>query len=177
MVNNRHLISSLPFQQPPKQVQAAHIWRTISTTTLWTLWKTSCRRLYDLATIVLLDVLSEIWDNLLAIVRGQYDTMHGSSKNINKRRKKLLQAMENVAAIHPIFSMVALELSTSLDLIRLLCQCTYNIVSLQPNVHCSLRAFLLILQKKIFSEKRCKTKLERLYSDWRSWKILQIGNY
>ena len=38
----------------------------------------------------ILDVLIEIWKNLLAGVCGQHDNMHGSPETVNKRRKKLL---------------------------------------------------------------------------------------
>ena len=42
------------------------------------------------ADIHLSDVLLEIWENLLAVIRGQYDNMQGSRDTVNKRRKKLL---------------------------------------------------------------------------------------
>ena len=86
-IHNRRLILVSPFQQPQKQVRSIQIWRTITTITLWALWKCRCTRLYDAAYIHLSDVLLEIWENLLEVVRGQYDNMHGSPKTVNKRRK------------------------------------------------------------------------------------------
>ena len=74
-IANRHLISVCPFQQPRKQMRAAQVWKTVSTVTLWTLWKYQCKRRYDSITPLLSDILLELWDNLLAIVRGQYDNM------------------------------------------------------------------------------------------------------
>ena len=46
------------------------------------------------------DVLLEIWENLVAVVRGQYDNMHGSPETVNKRKKKLLHLWKKL----PLFS-------------------------------------------------------------------------
>ena len=61
----------------------------MTTITLWALWKCRCNRLYHTADIHLSDVFLEIWENLLVVVRGQYDNMQGSLDTVNKRRKKL----------------------------------------------------------------------------------------
>ena len=73
MVQNRRLILVSPFQQPRKQVRSAQIWKTMTTITLWALWKCRCNRRYDAIYQCLSDVLREIWENLVAVVRGQYD--------------------------------------------------------------------------------------------------------
>ena len=70
MVHNRILILVSPFQQPRKQVWSVQIWKTMTTITLWALWKCRCNRRYDATYQCLLDVLHEIWENLVAIVRG-----------------------------------------------------------------------------------------------------------
>ena len=70
MVHNRRLILVSPFQQPRKQVRSVQVWKTVTMVTLWALWKCRCNRLYDVANLRLLDVLLEIWENLLAVVRG-----------------------------------------------------------------------------------------------------------
>ena len=62
----------------------------MTTITLWALWKCRCNQLYDATNLGLSYVLLEIWEKLLAVVRGQYDNMDGSPENHNKRRKKLL---------------------------------------------------------------------------------------
>ena len=90
-VINRHLISVSPFQQPRKQMHATQVWKTVSTARLWTLWKYQCKRRYDSIAPLLSDILLELWDNLLAVVRGQYDNMSVPSKVVLKKRKKLLQ--------------------------------------------------------------------------------------
>ena len=46
-VINQHLILVPPFQQPRKQLYATHVWKTVSTVTLWILWKYHCKRRYD----------------------------------------------------------------------------------------------------------------------------------
>ena len=69
-IHNRILILVSPFQQPRKQVRSVQIWKTVTSVTLWALWKCRCNRLYDVANLRLLDVLLEIWENLLAVVRG-----------------------------------------------------------------------------------------------------------
>ena len=89
-VINRHLISVSLFQQPRKQMCVAHVWKTVSTITLWTLWKYRCKRRYDSIIPLLSDILPELWESLLAVVRGQYDNMSGSSEVVLKKRKKLL---------------------------------------------------------------------------------------
>ena len=86
-IHNRRLILVSPFQQPRKQVRLVQIWKTVTTTMLWVLWKYRCNRLYDTVDIYLSDVLLEIWGNLLAVVCGQYDNMQGSPCTMNKRRK------------------------------------------------------------------------------------------
>ena len=90
-VINRHLITVSPFQQPRKQMRATHVWKIVSTITLWILWKYRCKRRYDSIIPLLSDILPELWGSLLAVVRGQYDNMPGSSEVVLKNRKKLLQ--------------------------------------------------------------------------------------
>ena len=75
---------------PFQQVGSAPVWKTVITITLWALWKCRCNRLYDVTDQRLSDVLLEIWENLLALVHGQYNNMRGSPETVNKRRKKLL---------------------------------------------------------------------------------------
>ena len=77
-VHNRRLILVSPFQQPRMQMQPCQIWKTVTTITLWALWKYWCNRLYDAVDIHLSNVLFEIWENLLAIINGQYDNTQGS---------------------------------------------------------------------------------------------------
>ena len=72
-------------------IYPTQIWKTVSTVTLWTLWKYRCKRRYDSIVPLLSDILLELWDNLLAVVRGQYDNMSGPSEVVLKKRKKLLQ--------------------------------------------------------------------------------------
>ena len=55
----------------------------MTTITLWALWKCRCNRRYDVIYQCLSDVLREIWENLVAVVRGQYDNMHGSPETVN----------------------------------------------------------------------------------------------
>ena len=100
MVQNRRLILVSPFQQPRKQVRSAQIWKTMTTITLWALWKCRCNRRYDAIYQCLSDVLREIWENLVAVVRGQYDNMQGSPETVNKRKKKLLHLWKKL----PLFS-------------------------------------------------------------------------
>ena len=91
IVHNRILILVSPFQQPGKQVRSIQVWKTMTMVMLWALWKCRCNRLNDATDLHLSDVLVEIWENLLTVVHGQYDNMHGSLENVNKRRKKVLQ--------------------------------------------------------------------------------------
>ena len=84
------LISISLFQQPQKQVRSVEVWKTVTTVTLWVLWKCRRSRLYDATNLGPSDVLLEIWEKLLAVVCGQYDNIHGSLENVNKRRKKIL---------------------------------------------------------------------------------------
>ena len=80
MVHNRRLILVSPFQQPRKHMRSIHIWKTVTTVTLWVLWKCRCSRLYDATNLGSLDVLLEIWETLLTVVCGHYDNMYGSPK-------------------------------------------------------------------------------------------------
>ena len=100
-VHNRRLISVTPFQQPRKQMRSVQIWKTVTTITLWVLWKCRCSRLYDAAKFGIPEVLFEIWETLLTVVRGQYDNMSGSPENILKKRMKLLHLWRKV----PLFVM------------------------------------------------------------------------
>ena len=70
-------------------MNCVQILKTVSTIILWVLWKYRCNRLYDGVDIHLSDVLFELWENLLAVVRGQYDNMQGSPDTVNKKRKKV----------------------------------------------------------------------------------------
>ena len=97
LVHNRRLILVSPFPQPWKQVWSAQVWKTMTTITLWALW---CNRLYDVVDQCLLDVLLEIWENLLVVVHNQYDNMQGSPEIVNKRRKKLLHLWKKL----PLFT-------------------------------------------------------------------------
>ena len=87
---NRRLILVNPFQQPQKHVRSAQIWKTMTTIMLWALWKCRCNWRYNAIYQCLSDVLREIWENLVAVVRGQYENMQGSPETVNKRKKKLL---------------------------------------------------------------------------------------
>ena len=62
---NRHLISVSPSQQPWKQMRATHVWKTVSTITLWTLWKYRCKRQYNSIIPFLLDVFPELWESFI----------------------------------------------------------------------------------------------------------------
>ena len=93
---NRRLILVNPFQQPQKHVRSAQIWKTMTTIMLWALWKCRCNWLYDVADLRLSNVLLEIWENLLTVVHGQYDNMHGSPRTMNRTRKKLLHLWKNL---------------------------------------------------------------------------------
>ena len=53
--------------------------------------KYRCKKRYDSIVPLLSDILLELWYNLLAVVRGQYDNMSGPSEVVLKKRKKLLQ--------------------------------------------------------------------------------------
>ena len=107
----RHLVSISPFQQPRKKMHATHVWKTISTITLWILWKYCCKRRYDSIIPLPSDILLELWESLLAVVRGQYDNMSGSSEVVLKKRKKLLQ---EVASVYDLLSRTGLEISSPL---------------------------------------------------------------
>ena len=74
--------------------------KTMTTITLWALWKCRCNWRYDAIYQCLSDVLREIWENLVAVVRGQYDNMQGSPETVNKRKKKLLHIWKKL----PLFS-------------------------------------------------------------------------
>ena len=104
MVHNRRLILVSPFQQPQKQVRSAQVWKIVTTITLWALWKCRCNGLYDAADQRLLDVLLEIWENLLVVVRGQYDNMRGSpnSKNYEQEKKEAFALMEKVTPVYRV---------------------------------------------------------------------------
>ena len=99
-VRNRILILVSSFQQPRKQVWSIQIWKTVTTITLWALWKCWCNQRYDATYQCLSDVLREIWENLLAVVRGQYNNMQGSLAIVNKRKKKLLHLWKKL----PLFT-------------------------------------------------------------------------
>ena len=90
----------IPHQLPRKQVGSVEVWKPVTNVMLWAFWKCQCSRLYDAAYIHLSDVLLEIWENLLVVVRGQYDNMWGSPKTVNKRRKKLLHLWKKL----PLFT-------------------------------------------------------------------------
>ena len=80
-INNRILVLVSPFQQPRKHVWPIQIWKTMNTITLWH------NRLCDATNIHLSYVLLEIWENLLVVVRGQYDNMHGSIETWTREGK------------------------------------------------------------------------------------------
>ena len=56
--------------------------------TLWIIWKYRCKRQYDSITPRLSNILSDLWESLWAVVRGQYDIMHGFSEVVLKKRKR-----------------------------------------------------------------------------------------
>ena len=58
-----------------------------------------CNRLYDATCLRFSDVLLEVWENLLAVVCGQYDHMDGSLENVNKRKQKFLYYTENCPSL------------------------------------------------------------------------------
>ena len=61
--------------------------------TLWILRKYCCKTRYDSIIPPLSYILPELWESLLAVVRGQYDTTHGSSEIVLKKRKKYIVVM------------------------------------------------------------------------------------
>ena len=85
------MLCKMKFGDKSKQMRAAHVWKIVSTITLWILWKYRCKRLYDSISPLLSDILPELWGSLLVVVRGQYDNMSSSSEIVLKKRKKLLQ--------------------------------------------------------------------------------------
>ena len=116
-VINKHLSFVSPFQQPRKQMHATHVWKAICTVTLWILWKYRCKRRYNYSIIPLLsDILSELWESLLAVVCGQYDNMLGSSEVVLKKRKKILQLWRMLPSVHGLLSRTVLEISSPLVL-------------------------------------------------------------
>ena len=86
----------------------------MTTVTLWALWKCQCNRLYDAVDIRLSDVLLEIQENLLAVVRVQYDNMHGSPRDCEREKEKASSLMEKVAPVYSVNSRASMALSTSM---------------------------------------------------------------
>ena len=146
-----HLISVSPFQQPRKQMHATHVWKAICAVTLWILWKYRCKRWYNYSIIPLLsDILSELWESLLAVVCGQYDNMLGSSEVVLKKRKKILQLWRMLPSVHGLLSRTVLEISSPLVLAPII-SFVYNTLWLYI---CSIPTLFLILMKEIFWGKR-----------------------
>ena len=74
-VINKHLIIVSPFQQPRKQMHAAHVWKIVSIVTLWILWKYCRKRLYE----SIIPPLRYIVGNMEELIGG-CDNMLGSSE-------------------------------------------------------------------------------------------------
>ena len=105
-----------PFQQPRKQMRATHVWKIMSTITLWILWKYRFKRRHESIIPLLSDILPEFWGSLLALVLGQYNNMPGSSEVVLKKRKKIIAIMEEVAFVHSLFSRTVMEISSPMVL-------------------------------------------------------------
>ena len=111
----------------------------------WALWTYRCNQLYDAANIHLSYVLLEIWENLLAIIRGQYDNIHCSLEPVNKRRKNLLPLWKKL----PLFTMSTQEPQWHYRL-----PCTLSWISTNFNTfykvrYLVLRLFYIIVHKNL----------------------------
>ena len=73
--------------------------------TLWILWKYRCKRQYDSIIPLLSYILPELWENLLAVVFGQYDTIAW---------EKITAVMEEATVVHGLLSRTNLELPSPL---------------------------------------------------------------
>ena len=138
-VINRHLISVSPFQQPGKQMCATHVWKTVSKVTLWILWKYRCKRRYDSIISLLSDILPELWESLLDIVRGKYDNMSGSSEVVLKKRKKVLQLWRKL----PLFTVSSQGLVSKYHHLWPLPWSYFLYITFSNCTFCSLLAFFL----------------------------------
>ena len=138
-VINRHLISVSPFQQPGKQMCATHVWKTVSKVTLWILWKYRSKRRYDSIISLLSDILPELWESLLDIVRGKYDNMSGSSEVVLKKRKKVLQLWRKL----PLFTVSSQGLVSKYHHLWPLPWSYFLYITFSNCTFCSLLAFFL----------------------------------
>ena len=67
--------------------------------------------------IHLSDVLFETWENLLAVVCGNYDNMQVSPDAVNKKRKKLLHLWKKLPMFtnYNVNSRTSMAISTSIS--------------------------------------------------------------
>ena len=69
---------------PINSVQNGVLWETISSITLWVLWSSRCRRIFQQIQWNVVDVVKEIWLTVEHTLKGEYDAIKGDSDVLSK---------------------------------------------------------------------------------------------
>ena len=75
---------------PINSVQNGVVWEPICSITLWFLWASRCRRIFQQIQWNVVDVVKEIWLTLVHTLKGEYDAIKGDSDDIFRKDECIL---------------------------------------------------------------------------------------
>ena len=55
------------------------VWELLSTTTMWFLWTARCSKAFDNITVHPMEIVRNVWMQMVHTLRGQYDDIKGET--------------------------------------------------------------------------------------------------
>ena len=63
------------------------VWETISSVTLWVLWTSICRRIFQQIQWNVVEVVKETWVTLVHTLKAEYDAIKGDSNVVFRKQE------------------------------------------------------------------------------------------
>ena len=81
---------------PINSVQNGVVWETISSITLWVLWTSRRRRIFQQIQWNVVEVVKEIWVTLVHTLKGEYDAIKGDSDVVFRKQEVFKKRWERM---------------------------------------------------------------------------------
>ena len=78
-------------QSTPLNDKSQVVLELVSPITLWILWKQRCRRVFSNQTAHPTRLMQEIWSEIVATLKRQYDGLKGGSDGVERQRMAFIQ--------------------------------------------------------------------------------------
>ena len=78
-------------QSTPLNDKSQVMLELVSPITLWILWKRQCRRVFFNQTVHPVMLMQEIWSEVVATLKSQYDGLKGGSDGVERQRLAFIQ--------------------------------------------------------------------------------------